>query len=191
MGTSCDMCNTRPARLTPVQLLHKLSIRGVQGSEKLLRVIKVGFLSSVVWTHCGLLMGRTQLPTTSPPTPSNLVSLLGRMTRLGADPSSVRRRANYPPFAVPAHAARNAFYRRLRRRHGARVSRRGACGKATHTQRGQLCGSVCRPEDLHQRLLAVGFGCVREILLRHGTSGEELCCMAERADKQEEIWDIV
>lgn len=27
-------------RLTTVQLLHKLSIRGVQGSEKLLRVIK-------------------------------------------------------------------------------------------------------------------------------------------------------
>lgn len=27
-----------------VQLLHKLSIRGVQGSEKLLRVIKVGLL---------------------------------------------------------------------------------------------------------------------------------------------------
>ena len=29
--------------LHPVQLLHKLSIRGVQGSEKLLRVIKVSF----------------------------------------------------------------------------------------------------------------------------------------------------
>lgn len=43
MGASCDMCNTCSARLTPVQLLHKLSIRGVQGSEKLLRVIKVGF----------------------------------------------------------------------------------------------------------------------------------------------------
>ena len=41
---SCIPFNAR-ITLTIVQLLHKLSIRGVNGSEKLLRVIKVRFAS--------------------------------------------------------------------------------------------------------------------------------------------------
>jgi rRNA small subunit pseudouridine methyltransferase Nep1 len=90
-----------PASLTPVQLLHKLSIRGVQGSEKLLRVIKVSWLSSTRWTRVAVfaswLTRRTRSPITSPPTPSNSVSPLRRRLRgavltsaLSADAPTIR-----------------------------------------------------------------------------------------------------
>lgn len=43
-GDLFSFCQNSPC-FFKVQLLHKLSIRGVNGSEKLLKVIKVGVLA--------------------------------------------------------------------------------------------------------------------------------------------------
>jgi len=111
-----------------VQLLHKLSIRGVNGSEKLLRVIKVSSsLSSCVEKE---LTGRTPSLTISPRIPSNsvcpLFSLLFQPISDTHEPSlthsPIRRRTYYPIIPVPPHTTRNTFYRRLRRSHGKGVS---------------------------------------------------------------------
>lgn len=61
--------------LFTVQLLHKLQIRGVNGSEKLLKVIKVRVPTHSYCSYPHVPCNRTQSPTTSPRTPTNSVSL--------------------------------------------------------------------------------------------------------------------
>lgn len=83
-GTRCPYAIQHPrfARtlLITVQLLHKLSIRGVNGSEKLLRVIKVSLstLFAVSWDE---LIVRTQSLIISPRIPLNSVCQLNHTAR--------------------------------------------------------------------------------------------------------------
>jgi hypothetical protein len=125
-----------------VQLLHKLSIRGVNGSEKLLRVIKVSlsFTSTYTWNK---LITRTQSPTISLRIPSNSVChssttltpyhahqhighlfmpTLSDTSTPKLTYSPICRRTYYQIIPIPPNSTRNTFHRRIRRSNGKRVS---------------------------------------------------------------------
>ena len=105
---------------TVVQLLHKLSIRGVNGPERLLKVIKVSSL--IFYSERHITGNRYRIPSLiiSLPIPQNSVSTISIVQDLSLIVffSIIRRCTRRPTFQVLDDDSRDAKYRSLCGSHG-------------------------------------------------------------------------